>query len=157
MDVLPRFQKLADERFVIGTVYPMAEVEARSEASHKQEFAWLREAWASLPEDIAGEYATSEHLRKRALIATGWCNVSDYVCSSAAEAVRWAANLRKETDDYTMITVSASVVRVFKAKSQSKQAMGAADFYRSKGDILEWIAKLLDVTPSTLSRQMESA
>ncbi len=152
MEPLPRFHNLANSQLCIGQTYRLVEQEERSEVSHRQEFAWLKDAWLNLPEAVASEYPTTEHLRKRALIATGWCTVSDYVCSSAAEAARWAANLRREADEYTLVTVSRSVVRVFKAKSQARGAMGKEDFQASKRDILEWVAGLLDVTPGALEQ-----
>ena len=94
-----RHHNEAAAQFVIGQCYRLAEIEERSEASHEQEFAWLREAWLSLPESIAREFPSPEHLRKRALIATGWCTTTDYVSGSAAETIRWAAKLRKEGDE----------------------------------------------------------
>lgn len=154
---LAGFQRRADEAFTIGQVYRLTEVEERSEVSHRQEFAWLRDAWASLPEALTAKYPTPEHLRKQALIMTGWCNVTDYVCTSTAEAIRWASNLRKELDEYAVVIVERGVVRVLKAKSQARTAMGKADFQASKTSVLEWVAKLLDVTPATLERQKESA
>jgi len=153
----PRFQRQADAAFAIGESRMMVEVEERSEASHRQEFAWLREAWMSLPEHVASEYPSPEHLRKRALIATGWCTMTDYVCGSNAEALRWATNLRKEMDEYALVIVERTVVRVLKAKSQSIRAMGKADFQASKTAILEWVAKLLEVEPATLAKQSEAA
>lgn len=152
-----RHHNEAAAHFVIGQSYRLAEIEERSEASHKQEFAWLREAWLSLPESIAREFPSPEHLRKRALIATGWCTMTDYVCSSGAEAIRWAANLRKEVDEYALVIVERCVVRVLKAKSQSRKAMAKADFQASKTAILEWVAGLLDVAPETLARVKEAA
>lgn len=83
--------------------------------------------------------------------------MTDYVCSSGAEAIRWAANLRKEVDEYALVIVERSVVRVMKAKSQSRKAMAKADFQASKTAILEWVAGLLDVAPETLARVKEAA
>jgi hypothetical protein len=157
MEPLRRFHNLANNQFVVGQTYRLVEQEERSEVSHRQEFAWLKDAWLSLPEDIASDYPTVEHLRKRALIATGWCTVSDYVCSNATEAVRWAENLRREADQYTLVMCSRSVVRVFKAKSQSRGAMNKEDFQSSKTAILEWVAGLLDVTPQQLSSAGQGA
>lgn len=157
MRVQGRFCSQADEAFVIGGVYRLAEIEERSEASHRHEFSWLREAWMSLPERVAAEYPSSEHLRKRALIATGWCTMTDYVCGSNAEALRWATNLRKEMDEYALVIVERTVVRVLKAKSQSIRAMGKADFQASKTALMEWVAKLLEVEPATLAKQTEAA
>lgn len=151
MEPLRRFHNIANDQFAVGQTYRLIEQEERSEVSHRQEFAWLKEAWLTLPDEIAADYPTVEHLRKRALIATGWCTVSDYVCSNATEAVRWAENLRREADQYTLVMCSRSVVRVFKAKSQSRTAMGKEEFQASKTAILDWVAGLLDVTPQQLS------
>lgn len=155
--VHPRFQRQADAAFTIGETRTLVEVEERSEASHKQEFAWLREAWLTLPDSIATEYPSPEHLRKRALIRTGWCTMTDYVCGSNAEAMRWATNLRKEVDEYALVIVERTVVRVLRPKSQSRKAMGKADFEASKADIIRWIADLIEVEPATLARQSEAA
>lgn len=154
---LRRAQNIAAAHYGEGEIVRLAPVEERSEVSHRQEFAWLKDAWMSLPEDIAQDYPTVEHLRKKALIATGWCNVSDYVCGSTAEAARWAANLRREADEYTVVTVSRSVVRVFKAKSQARNAMGKEDFQASKTAIMEWVAGLLNVTVEQLSSAGQGA
>ncbi len=146
----PRFAAQVAENFSDGAVYWLTPEPQRSEKSHGHEFAWLTEAWKTLPDHLAAEYPTSEFLRKKALIATGWHTVQDYVCSSRAEASRWAENLRREADKYAVIVISGTVVRVFKARSQSKAAMGAKDFQASKTAIIEWVADLLQVEPAAL-------
>lgn len=151
------FDRIADEHYIVGDVYRVITQDERSEVSHRHEFAWLREAWKSLPDALRMEYPSSEHLRKRALIETGFCTMQDYVCGSKAEAGRWAANLRRELDEYAVIVPRESVVRVFRAKSQSRAAMGAADFQASKTAVIEWVAALLEVAPRTLQRQQEAA
>lgn len=149
--VAPRFIPKVVEHFGEGEVVLMAQVEERTEVSHRHEFAWLRDAWATLPESIADDYPSPEHLRKRALIATGWADVKDYVCASRAEATRLASALRGETDDYTVVIVRDAVVRVCRAKSQSRRAMNKADFQASKDAVLRWVADLLGSTPDDLS------
>jgi hypothetical protein len=151
------FERVAASAFVDGRRYRLAEVEDRSEVSHRHEFAWLREAWQSLPDALRRDYPSSEHLRKRALIETGHCTMQDYVCGSRAEAARWAANLRRELDEYALVVVSESAVRVFRAKSQAMKAMGKDEFQQSKTDVLEWVAGLLQVEPETLAKQSEAA
>lgn len=143
---------IADHHFGVGEIVLMTQLEERSEASHRQEFAWLRDAWATLPDHLAGEYPTAEHLRKRALIATGWCDVRDYPCTTRTEALRLAAMLRGELDDYTMVIVRDAVVRVCRAKSQARNKMKAVDFQASKTAVLEWVAGLLEVAPAALER-----
>lgn len=157
MKVLSRHHVQADRQFTIGEVYTMAPVEQRSEASHRQEFAWLREAWLSLPDALAADYPSPEHLRKRALISTGYCNTTDYICSSNAEALRWSTNLSKEVDEYAVVIVSQTVVRVHKAKSQSRRAMPKDEFQASKTAIIDWVANLLGVEPDNLARQQAGA
>lgn len=156
MRPLPRFAGLADEQFVIGATYRMAEIEERSEVSHNHQFAWLKPAWQSIPDALKADYPSPEHLRKRALIATGWCSVQDYPCGSRAEAARWAVNLKREADEYTVVIPSESVVRVYKARSQARGAMDRADFQASKTAIIEWISGLIEVAPATLARQLEA-
>ena len=145
--------KLCEEHFGEGEIVLMGQVEERSEVSHRHEFAWLREAWATLPEHLANEYPTAEHLRKKALIATGWRIVRDYPVANRKEAVRLAAALEAETDEYTVVLIEDAVVRVCRAKSQSRNKMKAADFTASKNDVLGWVAALLEVEPEVLSSQ----
>lgn len=150
---LPRAKGQCAEHYGQGEVVMLAPVEERSEVSHRHEFAWLREAWQTLPEHLTAEYPSAEHLRKRALIATGWCTVRDYACASRAEAARLARTLEGELDDYAVVIVSDAVVRVCRAKSQSRSKMKAADFQASKTAVLEYVAALLEVAPETLSGQ----
>lgn len=147
-----RFIERFRERFAEGAIYWLTEEPERTEKSHNHEFAFISTAWKTLPEHLTAEYPSSEALRKRALIATGWCTVQDYVCGSRAEAARWAANLRRELDEYALVVVSESVVRVYRARSQARRAMGGVDFQKSKTDVLHWIADLIGVAPEELSR-----
>lgn len=147
---LPRFVALAAEHFGQGEVVMLAPLEERSEVSHRHEFAWLRDVWSSLPDHIAADFPSAEHLRKRALIATGWCDVRDYPCASRAEAMRLASTLRSEVDDYTVVIVREAVVRVCRAKSQARGKMNKADFQASKTAILEWVSALIGATPEQI-------
>jgi hypothetical protein len=75
----PYFARRADQAYVVGQTYKMAEQYDRSAASHAHQFAWLHDAWLSLPERYRNEpwAQTSEHLRKYALIRTGYCRHAD--------------------------------------------------------------------------------
>lgn len=148
---LPNFRRVAAANYGEGELISLAAVEERSEASHRHEFAWLREAWANLPEQFAADFPNPEVLRKRALIATGWCDVTDYPCVFKTEAKRTADRLRSELDDYAVVIVSDTVVRVCRAKSQARNRMKREDFEASKQDVLGWVAGLLGVTPEALS------
>jgi len=150
MEVRPGFQRQADQQFCVGESYRLAPIEDRSDISHNHEFAWLREAWASLPEALSGRFPNPAVLRKWALIQSGFCTVTDHVCQFKTEARRTAEILRAQTDDYAVVLIEGTVVRVLKAKSQSRKAMDKAEFQASKTAIMDVIAGLLDVDPEAL-------
>lgn len=147
---LPRFAKLADEQFVIGKVYTLAEVLKRSAKSHAHYFACVTEAWKNLPESYGDRYPTDEHLRKSALIKAGYRDERSLVCSSRAEALRLASFV-SAMDDYAIVTVVASVVTVYTAKSQNEKAMDGPTFQASKDAVLGILAEMIGVEPTTLS------
>lgn len=159
MEVRKGFQRQADAMFCVGETYRLAVVESRSEASHRHEFAWLREAWASLPFDLAMQHPTAEHLRKWALIQAGFCTVTDYACMFKTEAYRLAASLRQQTDEYAVVIVDDEnrAVRVLKPESQSVRAMGNERFKASKAAIMEVVSALIQVPTSVLAQQREAA
>lgn len=144
------WQRLADAQFVIGEPVALVRHEERSMASHRAYFAAIRESWLNLPEELAETYPTAEHLRKRALIATGYRDERSIVCASKAEARRVAAFI-KPMDEYAVVDVSEAVVRVYTAQSQSMRAMGNKAFQASKTAVLEHVAGLIGTTPQALS------
>lgn len=143
----------ADQHFVVGQSYALVEHRDRSIATHNHQFAWIADAWANLPEHHQHQpwAQTSEHLRKFALIRTGFCDTQTFPCGSRAEAERWARNLRP-MDDYAVVTVEGTTVHRFAAQSQSVRAMGAKRFQESKTAILDYIASLLGVEASELAK-----
>lgn len=152
MAPIGRFARQAHAQFEPDASYFLGEVEERSEVSHRHEFVWLRDAWRSLPDALAAEYPSAEHLRKKALINTGWCDIKDYPCANRAEAGRLRAVLRGVLDEYAIIDVRDAVVRTIQAKSQKRGRMSPADFQASKTAILEWVAALLEVEPRALAK-----
>lgn len=157
--LIPRkgFARRADAMFVIGQTYVMSEEQERSSASHNHQFAWIKEAWASLPEHLAEQFPTEKILRKHALCRAGYCTVEQIACASNAEAMRQAATVRRFADEYRLVTVKGNVVTVLTAKSQSVRAMGAKTFQDSKQKVLDIIADLIGVTPQMLAQQGEAA
>jgi len=147
---MPRFVKLCDKEFVIGENYPLIVHEDRSQASHRQFFAALHDAWENLPLDWAERFPTSEHLRKYALVRCGYADERSIVCSSKAEAQRIAAFV-KPMDAYAVVIVQQSVVKVFTPKSQSTKAMGKKEFQESKTKVLDFVASLIGVTADELA------
>lgn len=147
----PVFAKRCDEVFVIGQRYNLVEHEDRSDKTQGHQFAWIREAWQSLPERLAEQFPTPEHLRKRALIDCGFYDETIVDAGSNAAALRVAV-IFKAIDDFAHVVVRGSLVVRRAAKSQSRRTMDRNEFAASKTAILDHIASLLEVDPATLAR-----
>lgn len=146
---ISQHRKLADKNFAVGEMYPIVVHEDRSQASHRQYFAALRDAWLNLPEAISNEFLNEEQLRKHALIATGYCDKATFACSSAAEAQRLCAFLMP-IDPYAIVQVSGNVVTRWTAHSQSQRSMGKKVFQKSKDDVLNYVSGMIKTTPAAL-------
>lgn len=143
--------KRADKEFVIGEAYTLDQHFERSTASHRQYFAAVNEAWKNLPEALAADFPSMEHLRHYALIKAGFCDSNTLVCSSKAEAIRVAAFIRPN-DEYSIVTVSGLTVTRFVAKSQSYRAMPGGEFERSKEAVLGIVSAMIGTTPAELKK-----
>lgn len=154
--MVPQWPRLAAARFEPSAGYLLAPVEHRSDATHKHEFAWLREAWMSLPEDLAERFPTPDHLRKRALIDAGFYDETVVDAGSNAAALRVAAYMRRK-DEYAYVVVRGGVAVERVAKSQSRRMMNKAEFQASKTALLEIVGAMIGVDPATLGRQQEAA
>lgn len=146
---LPRFHRQCERLYAVGQVYHMAEEHERSQASHRQYFAAVHDAWLNLPEEMSEQFPTSEHLRKWALIRTGFCNERDAVFSNANDALRAAALLRP-ADDYAIVEARGVVVKVYTAKSQSVKAMAKDEFQASKTAVLDLLSSFIRTDAQTL-------
>lgn len=144
------------ERFGAGEIVLLDVQEERSALSHRHYFAAIREAWANLPELYDGRWPSPEHLRKWALIQSGYSDERSIVCASKAEARRMAAFIQP-CDEYSIVLALGSVVRVFTARSQSLRAMGKAEFQASKDHVLETISKLIGTTAGELEQHARAA
>lgn len=138
----------ADQRFVVGEKYLMTEQLERSLKSHQHYFANLHEAWQNLPETLTPEYPSAEHLRKRALVMTGYRNETVIVCATSADALR-TSTLVGSLDQFAVVIQHREILTVWRAKSQSMREMGAKDFAKSKTDVLAWCWNLVGVDPET--------
>jgi len=137
-----RFARAADDAFTVGEVYRLEVQEQRSLVSHNHYFAALNDIWLSLPERFGDRIPSVEHMRKWALIRTGYRDERSIVCTSKAEAERVAAFI-KPLDDFALVVVSEASVSVYTAKSQSMKAMGAKVFQQSKEKVLDYCNGLL--------------
>jgi len=151
-----RFAKQADQQFVIGETYTLAEVQDRSSASHRHYFALINDAWMNLPEAQGERFPSAESLRKYALVKAGYRDERSIVCASKAEAHR-VASFIKPMDEYAIVFVFEATVTVYTAKSQSVRAMGKAEFQASKDAVIAVLAEMIDVAPAVLQRQSEAA
>lgn len=152
----PKYPGIARRTYVEGQAYLMSEVEIRSDKTHRHEFAWLREAWMSLPEDLAERFPTVEHLRKRALIDAGFYHETMIDAGSNAAALRVAAYMRAK-DEFSHVVVRGSYAVERVAKSQSHRAMDKAEFAASKTAIINVVAPMIGVDPATLAKQERAA
>lgn len=146
MRPLPRFHNLANGEFVVGEKYRCEVQEDRSWVSHRHQFAWLHEAWLSLPESIAGRFLNEDQLRKHALIAGGFCDSTSVACSSRAEAERWFKVLTAD-DPYCIVKIEGNTLIRFTAQSQAVHAMGKPRFQASKQAVLDYVEGLLGSEP----------
>jgi hypothetical protein len=152
----PHWQRLADKEYVVGQSYALEEIQERSPASHRAYFAAVNEAWANLPEHLAEEFPTADHLRRHALIRTGYADKQTVACATLAEALRWAAVVRS-IDTYAIVEVSGTVVTRWTAQSQSYRSMKREVFQASKEAVLDYLAELIGVTGDELAQQGQAA
>jgi hypothetical protein len=147
---LPRLARLADEHYAIGEVFHLVVEKERSPKSHRHYFAMIKEAWENLPKDEL-RFPTPDHLRKWALIRSGYCDERQIVCATKAEAARWMPILAA-ADTYSVVAVRGPIVTVYTAKSQSVKAMGSKDFQASKDAVLALCADMISVEVAQLDR-----
>lgn len=155
--LVPVHPRLADRHYVVGERYMLVPHQQRSAASHAHYFATLADYHASLPEDLALKHPTLDHLRKFALIMTGFRDAHTLVASSKAEALRLAAFIRP-TDEFAVVAVDGCTVTRMVAQSQSMRAMGREQFQRSKSAVLEYVAaKMLGMSAEDHERHVGMA
>ena len=146
-----REARKADERHGVGEVVSVIDWQDRSDATHRHEFAFLREAWMNLPEALADEFPTAEHFRKRLLIDCGFYAETIIDVGTTAGALRVAAYAQAE-DGFAKVVTRGGVVVVRKAKSQSRRTMDKGEFQASKSALIEAASALIGTTPEALHR-----
>jgi hypothetical protein len=152
--MIPAKPKLADKAFVIGQRYWLEEVSERSWVSHRHEFAFVHKAWENLNEEDTERFPSPEHLRKAALIATGWFRETIIEAGSKTAALRVMAYVKNE-DEFAHVVVRGPTVFVRKARSQrmhGRDRMDKQQFRDSKDAILGWISQRIGVDPDQLLR-----
>ncbi len=140
--------------FVVGEVYEFIEHKVRSEKAHRRFFACVNEAFDQLPEELAGQFVSPEHLRKWALIQVGYRKERIIVQSTAADAARAAALIRP-MDEFAVIETDGPLVRVWTARTQKEDgtsAMGAKEFYESSQKVLALLEEMIGLAPGELGK-----
>lgn len=127
----------------------------RSGSSHRHQFAWLKEAWLTLPEALrdAPWAETEETMRKHALIATGYHQTTVLDCGANATAQRVKRALvaaEAKAHGYALAQVRGPVVTVWTPESQSVRAMGGKRFQESKSAVMDWVAAQIGVPVAAL-------
>lgn len=154
MEPLPRFRHRAIDQFVIGQTYRLMVEEERSQATHRHFFACVNESWKNLPDDLAQRFASAEHLRKWALIRSGFHDERTLVMETPADARRTAAFIAK-LDDQGVIIVKGNIVSHYTAKSQAIWAMDRKTFQESKEAVLELVAEMIGLTSAQLASEVK--
>jgi hypothetical protein len=152
----PLNAKLADEQYVVGETYRLAPYEERSLKSHSHFFAAVNDAWGNLPPEMADRFPSPDHLRKYALIKTGFCDKDEIVCASNDDSIKLAAFARSH-DQYAVIQVSSNVVTIWTAESQKMRKMGNARFQDSKDCVLTELSRLIGVSTDDLKKNAKQA
>jgi hypothetical protein len=150
--MVPTKALAAAKAYEPGRHYWLEEASDRSWISHRHEFAFVANAWDNLPEALVEKFPSAEHLRKAALIATGWYREMIVEAGNAAAALRVAAYARSK-DEFSHVVTRGPTVTVRWARSQrmhGQDRMDKAEFQRSKDDILGWISQLIGVDPERL-------
>lgn len=138
----PFMARKADGHYVIGQVYALVEHSERSMKSHAHYFAQIKEYWSTLPESLAHEFPSAEHLRKKALIRAGWADEQATVLDTHEDAIKFAA-FAKNMDEFSVVVVSDRIVKRYVARSQNFRAMNKEEFQKSKDDVLKLIDDML--------------
>lgn len=138
----PYHRKRCEQAYGLGEIITVEPIDDRSMASHRHYFAELTDLWETLPEGLAGDFPSSEHLRKFGLIKSGYCRQRKLVLPTHEEAQE-AAAMVSELDTYALCEVVGRTLTVWVAKSQSMKAMKKDEFEKSKADVLLVIRKML--------------
>lgn len=149
---LQRHAKHCDATFTIGERYFIEPIAPRNMAAHRAYFAQLRDAWVNLPESIAEQFPSPDHLRARSLIDAGYCTERLIDAGSKAAAERVAAYVRS-AKDFSHVITRGPIVVIREPESQSVRAMGADRFKASMQAVLDIVAGMIGVSPDTLAKE----
>lgn len=145
-----------------GKAIWLEQIQFRSMDSHRHLFAELHERWESMPEYIRSRFIDEDHLRKYALIRTGWVRAMRHIPFTSREDAITGAVVAKLVDSYALVTIDENVVTIYVARSQKMsgfRSMNNSDFQKSKTDVLSFLDELLGIAMNESDRfaELESA
>lgn len=137
------------QSFKEGELYFFKADQKRYWPRHQWFMATIRSCWESLPEHLKEEYPSPDFLRKRMLVLAGYSKITKIRYSSREDAYTTAALISKFMDDYSVIQVDGSTIKIETARSQAikiskdDDLMDNDEFKRSCDNVLDLIAILL--------------
>ena len=153
---------MADRQFKKGERYVLVPYDEVSQKERGFYFASINEAWGNLSGERpapdtpspAERFKSPNHLRKWALIESGWCRENFTVCDSQTRATQLAAFIYN-MDDTATVMVEDRVVRVWIARSQrvAPDAMSVEEWRKSKQDVLDILSGTIGVSRKALEKQ----
>ncbi len=144
-------KELCDKQLTVGYDYAAELQFDRAMKAHRMQFAWLKEAWLNLPEELQADYPTPEHLRKRALIQAGF--YTEQVIDLSDMTLERAFERNVRLDEFSVIFKRGDFLVIRTPESQSVRNMGNRRFLESMTAIMEVIADLIGVDPDSLRRE----
>lgn len=153
---LVRFRRLCDRQFVVHEQYQLIVHQPRSRESHNHYFACIQTAWENLPDEIAPNFLSPEHLRKWCLVRAGYADETVIECADKAAAKK-LLKLWKRKDEYAVVVLRESVAKIYTAQSQRVAEMGKRKFEESKEAVLKVVSDLIGVDVTTLLAEAGAA
>lgn len=158
MRPLPFHLELCLRTFKTGKRYKLTEFSERSPETHNHYFKAVSRYWDNWPHDYERTLADREQLRKHALIRTGWYVQVAMAFESIEAASQFVATYKRSVD-YTEGSLIANkdgaMAVMLIAKTQQKDRMDAAEFQKSKQDVLEFCAAVTGISPEQMLREVK--
>jgi hypothetical protein len=147
---------LCSRQYVAGARYRLAPFTERSKESHDHYFKLVAEAFQQWPEKYEIALADDDQLRKHALIRTRHYK-QFIVVAPTRDAVSGLMSGFVDDYGYAEFSVVDTTIVVRVAKTQKKKVMGAADFQRSKQDVLDFLSAAIGIDVTTLIKEAGKA
>lgn len=148
---LKRFLPQLNKDCVVHELYTITEIADRDMVRHRGYFAFVNEAFDSLPEEWGTFFKNADHLRKWALIQTKYCSHKNFVFDTPGDAERFAGYVREHNNDFQVVQVSGNVVVVYTAESQqvlrNGKGMDAERFKTSISAVRHYLEGMLGIRP----------